>query len=91
MYREPIKQKSKWLRDQGDTPENIGGHSTEISVVSSCLEQRIKAAFPMNVVPGDIVQHIRYLENECAAVEVRIETIIELVDSVMDNQEQTNE
>ena len=70
----------RWL-DRRDTIYEIGGRATDISQISHSLEQRVKAVFPLNKVPNDIILKIVELT---AVLEFGEKIILEFINSVSD-------
>ena len=68
----------RWLTD-GDTPYEIGGRSTDFSVLASSLMFAIKSYFPPNEIPDEVLNDWTHLKKELDDAEVLLNVFISRV------------
>jgi len=53
---------SLFLRENGSSPGNIGGRSTDLSLIHASLYELVQAFYPINAVPEEVCDRLEELE-----------------------------
>lgn len=73
-----LPKDDRWMPDNW-TPDEIGGHYTDIGTIAFCLTDRVKTIFPINAVPKDLAALLIDLETRCRECEECIQETIGLI------------
>ncbi len=67
-----------WLTG-GSHPEEIGGRAVDVSQIPESIELLVKAAFPVNGVPPEVITQIEITREICGKAEELLADLVELV------------